>query len=141
MNLYFQNLGEHTIKIASTDEVGNKSEKEVRFEVKTDIQSIIDNVNIYSSQGLIKNMDKTILIYRLNLIREIDRMIESIEHNIFLSSRLKEFLVKALKDQINWNLDWLTNYVQQRSRVRVYNGINPKVGWLLIESFNFVKYK
>lgn len=141
VNLSFHNIGEHTLKITAADEVGNKSEKEVRFEVKTDIQSIIDNVNIYSSQGLIRNMDKTILTYRLNLIRELDGMIESIKHNVFLRSRLKEFLVKALKDQINWNLDWLTNYVQQRSRVRVYNGINPKVGWLLIESFNFVKYK
>lgn len=141
VNLSFQNLGEHTLKITATDEAGNKSEKEVKFKIETDIQSIIDNVNIYSSQGLIKNMDKTILTYRLNLIREIDGMIESIERNIFLSSRLKEFLVKALKDQINWNIDWLISYVQQRSRVGVYNGINPKVGWLLVESFNFVKYK
>lgn len=140
VDLSFQNLGEHTLKITATDEAGNKSEKEVKFEIKTDIQSIIDNVNIYSSQGLIKNMDKTILIYRLNLIREIDGMIESIERNIFLSSRLKEFLVKALKDQINWNLNWLMSYVQQRSRVGVYNGIDSKVGSLLVESFDFVKY-
>lgn len=140
INLSFQNLGEHTLKITAADEAGNKSEKEVKFEIKTDIQSIIDNVNIYSSQGSIKNMDKTILIYRLNLIREINGMIESIEHNIFFSSGLKEFLVKTLKDQVNWNLNWLASYVQQRSKVEVYNGINPRVGSLLIESLNFVKY-
>lgn len=136
----FQNLGEHVIKITAQDEAGNQAEKEVKFKIETNLGAIVININKYYSQGLIKYQDKKVLAYRLNLIRETNRIIESIEHNVFLRSRLKNILIKILKDQANQNLNQLVVYVQKRSKAGVYNGINPRVGELLTESLNFLKY-
>jgi len=141
INLSFQNLGEHVLKITAMDEAGNQSEKEVKFQIRTSTQAIIDNIKNYSNQELIKNLDKTVLISQLNLIQEIDGIIKLLENSVFLNDRMKVVLVKALKNQANSNLNWLIGYAQQRSKAGISNGIDPKIGSLLIEDLNFIKYK
>ena len=136
-----QNLGEHKLKITATDEAGNQGEKEISFQLETNIKAIIDNVNRYATAGLIKNKaDKTVLISRLKLIQGIKELIKTIEDSRFFNSRTKEKLVKALEEQINGQLNWLVEYVKQRSKAGAVNGIDSKIGSLLIEDFNFVKY-
>jgi hypothetical protein len=57
-----------------------------------------------------------------------------IEDNKFFKGKVREKLIKTLEGQINGHLDWLAKYVQQRSKAGVKNGIDPKIGSLLIES-------
>jgi hypothetical protein len=141
IDLALQNLGEHKFKIITTDEAGNKSEKEISFRVETNIKAIIDNISHYATANLIKDKaDKTVLIARLKLIQEIEKLEKMIEYNRFFSSKVKKNLIKVLDNQIDDQLDWLVKYVQQRSKTGAKNGIDPKIGSLLIKSLNFIKY-
>jgi hypothetical protein len=140
IDLSLQNLGEHKLKIIATDEAGNRAEKEISFQTATDIETIIDNVNHYAALNLIKNKaDKTVLISRLKLIGEVEKLKKIIENSRFFKAKIKEKLIKSLEEQINRQLDWLIKYVEQRSRSKIKNGIDPLAGNLLVESLNFIK--
>lgn len=142
IDLSLQNLGEHKFKVTATDEAGNKNEKEISFNTETSIDSIIDNTNHYFSQELIKTkQDKIVIISKLNLIKKAQEIMEKIKENEFIKDKTKERIASLFEERINFQLDWLSKYVAQRSKPGVKNGINPKAGSLLLESFNFVKYK
>jgi len=99
-----------------------------------------DNINRYAVLKLIKNKaDKTVLLSRIRLIQEIEKMIEIIKNSWFFKSKVKEKLIAVFERQINQHLEWMINYIEKRSLLKFKNGIDPKVGDLLIESLNFLK--
>lgn len=140
MDPAFLKLGKHTLKIIAEDEAGNASQKEIGFETKADTDSVLKNVNYYHRLKLMKNQDKTAISSQLRLIDQLQKIIDIIEKNKFLKSKTKEVLIKNIQKQINFYLDWLSSYVRIRSNPKINNGIDEKVGELLIDDFNFLKY-
>ncbi|HRZ95754.1 MAG TPA: alpha/beta fold hydrolase [Candidatus Moranbacteria bacterium] len=140
IDLAFLNLGKHKIKIIAKDEAGNIGQKEISFTTETSVDAMINNTAYYYRLGMMRKQDKTVLTAHLEIIRQLQEMIKMIEKNRFMKNRTKEMLVANLKRQINFYLDWLSFYAKMRSNPNTKNGINPEVGKLLIENFNFLKY-
>lgn len=142
INLAFQKLGEHKLKITASDEAGNIAEKEIKFNSETNLTAIKDNIDSYFEMKLIKNRpDRLILTGRLKLIEKIQELIKKTENNRFIKAKTKEKLVKIFQDQVNKHLNWMQNYVQRKAKPKFNKGIDLKVSELLIESLEFVKYK
>jgi len=104
--------------------------------------SIIEKIKKYYEQGLIKKKsDRNFLIARLKLIKEAQTVLKKFRENEFINNKSKERMIDHFENLINWNLDFLINYIKLKSGVGFKNDIDPEAGKSLIEDINFIKYK
>lgn len=143
INLPFENLGEHSIKISAIDEAGNQAGKEIKFISETNLSAIEDNINLFYKQRLIKDKkDKMFLISEIKFIEDTQRLIEMIKNCFFLKEKRKRMFVRELEKQINMRLNWMQDYLRRESNRKFkHASIDDKAARLLIESLEFIKYK
>ncbi|HRY82247.1 MAG TPA: hypothetical protein P5232_00865 [Candidatus Moranbacteria bacterium] len=136
INLYLESIGEHVVKITAKDEAQNLSEKEVRFQLTTDIDTFIKNLDYYQKNNLIKNYPGKMAIKKpLNEIKNDFRKIESIKKKKKLSAGEKEMLIGVVKESINSKIDLLIEYVEKNEN----HAISKKGQILFIELLNEIR--
>jgi len=74
IDLFYQKIGNHKIKISIEDNAGNINAEETSFEIVTNIESVISDVNRSNSENFINQKAKDELIKDLNsIMKYIDR--------------------------------------------------------------------
>lgn len=136
IDLSLQNLGEHKLKVTAQDEEGNLGEKEVAFQIVTNIDSIVDNVSHYADLGMIeKNTEKKLLKLELKKIDFLMNLLEEIKVNPKLSDKAKAKLIRVSVRSINYQIDSTVKYIQKQTG----KTINSQASELLIESLEYIK--
>lgn len=130
INLYFEHLGEHSLKITAEDEAGNKAENEIKFTVVATIDSIIENVGTYEELGLVDSTEAKFLLVKLKVIKQLAGRISG-----------KENAAENFREQTNRHIDWLIEYISEKSDKKSKGEIREPAKSLLIESLNFIKLK
>jgi pimeloyl-ACP methyl ester carboxylesterase len=141
---------EISASIAGSAQTGNIKETKVQIsqeeiaviEENITAGSIIEKINQYYAQGLIKKKnDRNFLIARLKLIQEVQAVLEKFKENKFINKKVKERIISQFENLINWNLDFLIDYIKIRSKAGAKSAIDLEAGKSLIEDLNFIKYK
>lgn len=130
IDLYFEHLGEHSLKIAAEDEAGNKAENEVKFTVIATIDSITENVGTYEKFGLVDSAEAKFLLVKLKVIKQLAERTSG-----------KENAAENFKEQTNRHIDWLIEYISEKSDKKSKGEIREPAKSLLIESLKFIKFK
>lgn len=136
----FLKLGKHALEIVAKDEAGNTSQKEISFKTETSVDAVIDNISRYYNLKLMEKQDKTVLTVHLKIVKQLQEVMGMLEKTRFAEKETREKAIASLKRQIYFYLDWLSGYVEVRSNPKIKDSIDEKVGELLIDDFNFLKY-
>ena len=135
IDLSLQKIGGHKLKIIAVDKAGNKSEKEVAFQVTTNLNAIQNNINHYWELKLIKTKcAKRFLTVRLNQLENLFNLLEKTK-NSNLKPKPKQVAVDALKKVINADINLLVRQINRKSP----RGIDTKVAGLLVEDLNYIR--
>jgi hypothetical protein len=130
IDLALQKLGEHTLKITATDEVGNLGEKEVKFTVVTNVDAISKNIAHYRQIGLIADQKTAnALQIRIKLISGTLDLIAK------MSEKEKPKAEKALIKILNKEIDEMVDVIQGK----LADTIKPPAGELLVESLKSLR--
>ena len=89
------------MKVGAADKAGNSAEKEVKFQITTDIDAIQNNVSHYFDLGLIKK--KIARKYLMTKLKHLEKLFDLLEkaENSKLKPKPKQATVNALKKIIN----------------------------------------
>ena len=114
IDLFLLKNGKHIFAFKATDEAGNQSEKQIEFEVFTDIRTLIKGVNHFYDLGLIKSsQERKMLDNNLQVIQKEIEFYHSIERNKFLRKKTKEKILKTLEKIIQNHLDMVNGKIQR----------------------------
>jgi hypothetical protein len=137
IDLSLEHLGLHSIFIKAKDEAGNESEKKINFEIETDIRAIISNIDHYFDLGFIhKKSTRMMLQARLQAIEGKIFFLKIFE-NKWMPWWAKERMVKNMKNQINREIEMLSDQIQSQGKFG--DNIDSKVKELLLESLENIK--
>jgi hypothetical protein len=137
IDLAFQKTGDHALKIEAKDEAGNATSTVTVFKVSASIDSIIANVNRYTTMGLISKAEKSILNVQLQLLKTQFRLLEQTKNNSRLSAKAKTLAIKILKSTINSQIDIVIKKIQKtNSKI-----IDSNTAFLLIDSLRYIRIK
>lgn len=145
-----EDVEEASASISDLAQLGKVKEKKIQVS-KEEIKIIEENITVdliikkikeYYEQGLIKRKsDRNFLVARLEFIKEAQETIDRLKENIFINEKIKERIIENFESFVNWNLDFLINYIKIKSEYGLRKDIDPEVGELLIKNLNFIKYK
>jgi len=135
LDLSLEFLGEHSFKIAATDEAGNTGEKTITFQITTNLDAIQDNINHYWDLKLIKKkIAKRYLTIKLGHIEKLFDLLEKIE-NSKLKPKPKQAVIDALKEVINADINRLIKQINRR----IPRWFDQNIADLLTESLGCLK--
>ncbi|PIU79382.1 MAG: hypothetical protein COS72_00575, partial [Candidatus Moranbacteria bacterium CG06_land_8_20_14_3_00_43_56] len=135
LDLSLEFLGEHSFKIAATDEAGNTGEKTTTFQITTNLDAIQDNINHYWDLKLIKKkIAKRYLTIKLGHIEKLFDLLEKIE-NSKLKPKPKQAVIDALKEVINADINRLIKQINRR----IPRWFDQNIADLLTESLGCLK--
>lgn len=126
-------LGGHILTIKAEDERGNIAAKEISFSVIATIDSVIDNVSAYETFGYIYSKEVKFLETKLEAIKRLIDRIAGKEN--------KENIINNYKKQVNRQINWLIEYIKEKSDKKNKGLISEIAKNLIIESLEFIKYK
>jgi hypothetical protein len=137
IDLSWQNIGQHIVKITAQDEIGNYSENEVSFRNIASIDSVISNVSHYRELGLIsKESDKKLLLVQLNIMGSYYDFLNVVKNDKGMDAKTKTALTKAIVSIINLEADLIVSQLKNKNN---YKSIDQKVKTLLIEDIKSLK--
>lgn len=108
IDLFFQNLGKHILKIQVKDKADNNSEKEIKFQIIATVESLIQDIKRCYQENWIKNKKtKNSLIDDVERARKwynnLERLKEKIK-NPKVKERIEEIQVKIILRSFNLHL-------------------------------------
>ncbi len=133
----YLSLGEHTFSITATDGAGNVAEEISQFGLITNYDSLIQNINRYYDDGLIKRKSsKKFIIHWLYHLKFLEKHKDQVLG--FITNPKTKQKVEAIFNQIiDWRTDFLIKYLQKQSG----EGIDEKATNLLIEGLEYIGAK
>ena len=135
IDLSLENLGEHSIKITATDEAGNASEKEIKFQITTSLGAIRNNVAHFWDLELINTRyEKTYLLFKLRQLDELFNWLQQYE-NSNLGPAVKIFLTNSIKKTINFYINQLVYHISHVTPQL----IDEQMAGFLAENLNFIR--
>jgi|GEM_PF-752157 len=137
IDLAFQKTGFHKFEVKAQDEAGNIGQKESSFIVVATVDSIIANVGHYANLGLMKEIEKTVLISQLKILKSQFGLLGQVKNNTKLSAGAKKIVINALTTSINGQIDVMIKGINLAS-VKL---INVNVSELLIDDLKYIKIK
>jgi len=135
IDLSLEHLGSYTLAVSATDQAGNSDEKEVKFQIVTNLNVIRNNLAHYFDLGLIKK--KVAYKYFSRKLKNLKKLFDLLEKtkNSNLKPKPKQVAIAALEKLINANIDRIIRQVSRKSP----RWVDSKAVELLIEDLNFIK--
>lgn len=143
------NVEEASASISDSAQLGKIKEKKIQIsqdeikiiEENITVDSIIEKIKKYYEQGLIrKKSDRNFLVARLEFIKEVQKTLDRFKENVFINKKIKEKIIEHFEDLVNWNLDFLINYIKIKSEYGFRKDIDSEAGRSLIKDINSIKY-
>jgi len=135
IDLFLLKTGEHKLIIKAIDEAGNLGEKEMAFNVATDIIILKENINNFYDLKLIKsNQERKMLINNLSVIERELEFYNTIKNNIFIKSKIKKLLLSIVERQIDSHIDIISDKIKRDKKNYV-----TIVKEIIISDLRFIK--
>jgi hypothetical protein len=108
-------LGEYEIKVTAKDEAENEAVETVVFNLKTDIDSLIENVDYYYDNDLIdKKSTKRFIENHLRQIKKLINHKEKVLDHFKFHRKYKKRLENIFDRIINRRIDFLIKYLERQ---------------------------
>ncbi|NLC31361.1 MAG: alpha/beta hydrolase, partial [Candidatus Moranbacteria bacterium] len=114
IDLSLLKTGSHRLDIEAIDEAGNKTNREVKFILSTNVKVLIDNISHYYDLKLIKKeSEKKMLDNNLKVVQREIEFYKSIKNNVFIKNKTKEKIIEFLEKTIQLHLDTIGKKIEQ----------------------------
>jgi hypothetical protein len=134
-DLSLQKTGSHDFKIEAIDEAGNSSEKKISFEVKTDLPTIVSNIEHYKKSGIIKKNASKVLKRLVENVIRMEKISDLVKNSKHVRKKDKERLEKIINDRIPRYLYIIMKFVDRLSKKH----ISQEGKELLLGSLGYVR--
>lgn len=135
MDLSFFEIGTHSLAVVATDEAGNRSEKDIEFEVISNLATVLSNVGIYAESGMIRKNEAKVLKNLIGGIIRLEKIMELVKNSKKIKTKDKKRLEETINRIIEKHIGSVIGFIEKRPD----KFISTEAKKLLIGSLEYIK--